>query len=94
MRLLFPTGWRRDLLIAVLASIVTGGILVPAGWASLQEQRERADARSVWRCKPYGLRNATPPRHARRHSGPCSTRQPTCWATSASWRKQRPRRCA
>ncbi len=35
--------WRRDLLVALLASVVTSAVLLPVGWTALQQQRERTE---------------------------------------------------
>ena len=36
------TSWRRDLLVAFLASAVTVSVLVPVGWAAVRDVRNRA----------------------------------------------------
>jgi hypothetical protein len=42
------TGWRRDLLVGVLASLLTAAALVPLGWAAVRGQRRQAeDARNL-----------------------------------------------
>jgi hypothetical protein len=38
------TTWRRDVLVAVLASLLTASVLVPLGWAAVRDQREQAEA--------------------------------------------------
>jgi hypothetical protein len=40
---LFRTGWRRDLLTGLLAAVLTVAVLVPLGWAALEQQRQRAE---------------------------------------------------
>ena len=37
------TPWRRDLLVGLLASLLTASVLVPLGWAAVREQRDQAD---------------------------------------------------
>jgi hypothetical protein len=36
--------WRRDLLIAALASFITTALLVPIGWAAMRDRQEQAEA--------------------------------------------------
>jgi hypothetical protein len=38
------TGWRRDVLVGFLASVLTGAVLLPLGRAALQQQRQQAEA--------------------------------------------------
>jgi hypothetical protein len=38
------TTWRRDLLVAALASLLTAGALVPIGWSAVRAERARTDA--------------------------------------------------
>jgi hypothetical protein len=46
MRSLLRTGWRREVLVGLLASVLTGAVLVPLGWAALEQQRERTEEAS------------------------------------------------
>jgi hypothetical protein len=41
---LLRTGWRRDVLVGLLASVLTGAVLLPLSRAALVRQREQADA--------------------------------------------------
>jgi hypothetical protein len=38
------TRWRRDLLVGVLASVLTIALMVPFGWAAVRDHREQAEA--------------------------------------------------
>jgi hypothetical protein len=37
------TTWRRDVLIGLLASLLTASVLVPIGWAAVRDQRDQAE---------------------------------------------------
>src|SRR4051812_4138651 len=37
-------GWRRDLLVAVLASLITAAVLVPLGRSAARDQRDQIEA--------------------------------------------------
>lgn len=43
MRSLLWKGWRRDVLVSVLASVLTGAVLLPLSRAALQQQRAQAE---------------------------------------------------